>query len=125
MQVILGALNELGYDVNYEILNAADFGLPQNRRRVIFVGFLKNLDISFEFPKGDPNTKVPISDILEDNVDGYSISEHLQESYLFKKNDGKPQIVDTNSNIQVNTLVASYHKIQRITGTFVRGGKQD
>lgn len=123
MQVILGALNELGYDVNYEILNAADFGLPQNRRRVIFVGFLKNLDISFEFPKGDPNTKVPISDILEDNVDGYSISEHLQESYLFKKNDGKPQIVDTNSNIQVNTLVASYHKIQRITGTFVRGGK--
>lgn len=123
MQVILGALNELGYDVNYEILNAADFGLPQNRRRVIFVGFLKNLDISFEFPKGDPNTKVPISDILEGNVDGYSISEHLQESYLFKKNDGKPQIVDTNSNIQVNTLVASYHKIQRITGTFVRGGK--
>ena len=59
MQVILGALNELGYDVNYEILNAADFGLPQNRRRVIFVGFLKNLDISFEFLKETLILKFP------------------------------------------------------------------
>ena len=42
---------------------------------------------------------------------------------LFKKEDGRPQIIDSNSDIQVNTLVASYHKIQRLTGTFVRGGE--
>ncbi|XOW22242.1 DNA cytosine methyltransferase [Lactococcus cremoris] len=50
------------------------------------------------------------------------MSKHLQQSYLFKKDDGKPQIVDLNSAIQVKTLVASYHKIQRLTGTFVKGG---
>lgn len=32
-------------------------------------------------------------------------------------------MVDSNSTIQVNTLVASYHKIQRLTGTFVKDGE--
>lgn len=123
IQVIMGALDELGYDADYQILNAADFGLPQNRRRVFFVGFLKELDINFEYPLGNSEKKVPVSDILEKGIDGYEISEHLQKSYLFKKEDGKPQVVDSNSNIQVNTLVASYHKIQRVTGTFVKDGK--
>jgi len=122
LQTILKTLNEIGYDVNYEILNSADFSLAQNRRRVIFVGFLKELNTNFIFPKGNPLEKIPVSDILETNVDGYSISKHLQESYLFKKNDSKPQIIDKNSDIQVNTLVASYHKIQRLTGTFVKDG---
>lgn len=123
LQTILQTLDELGYDVQYEILNAADFSLAQNRRRVIFVGFLKEFNVEFEFPKGNDNPKVYISDILESNADGYSISEHLQSSYLFKKDDGKPQVVDKNSKIQINTLVASYHKIQRLTGTFVKDGE--
>lgn len=122
IQVIMGALDELGYDASYEILNSADFGLPQNRRRVIFVGFLKDLNVNFQYPVGSTK-KVPISDILEFGVEGYEISEHLQKSYLFKKDDGKPQIVDKDSSmVQANTLVASYHKIQRITGTFVKDG---
>lgn len=121
IQVIMGALDELGYDASYEILNSADFGLPQNRRRVIFVGFLKELNVDFQYPVGNAE-KVPISAILEFGVEGYGISEHLQQAYLFKKDDGKPQIVDKHSNFQANTLVASYHKIQRITGTFVKDG---
>lgn len=121
IQVIMGALDELGYDVNYKILNSANFGLAQNRRRVIFVGFAKEFNIDFQYPVGNAK-KVPISDILEFGVEGYGISEHLQKNYLFKKDDGRPQIVDHNSQIQVNTLVASYHKIQRITGTFVKDG---
>lgn len=121
IQIIMGALDELGYDVSYEILNSADFGLAQNRRRVIFVGFLKNLKVDFQYPVGN-SKKVPISDILEFGVEGYEISEHLQKVYLFKKDDGKPQIVDSKSTVQANTLVASYHKIQRITGTFVKDG---
>ena len=77
---------------------------------------------SFEFPKGS-DEKVPVGSILEDNPTGYKISKHLQDTYLFKKDDGRPQIIDKTSDIQVNTLVASYHKIQRLTGTFVKGGE--
>ena len=44
----------------------------------------------------------------------------MQDVYIYKKEDGRPQIVDKNSTIPVKTFVASYHKIQRLTGTFVR-----
>ena len=123
-QVIMESLKELGYSVFSQVLDAQNFGLPQRRERVIIVGFHPDLKAdAFTFPIGDPKTRVPINAILEQKDTGYSISKHLQDNYLFKKDDGKPQIVDFDSTIQVNTLVASYHKIQRLTGTFVRDGE--
>lgn len=47
---ILNEFKSLGYSVTYKILLAADFGVPQNRKRVFFVG-LKNKE-NFEFPIG-------------------------------------------------------------------------
>lgn len=123
-RIILENLKSLGYSVFYEVLDAQDFGLPQRRERVLIVGFHPQLKVdSFNFPKGNPEVRVPINSILEHQPKGYSISKHLQENYLFKKDDGKPQVVDFNSTIQVNTLVATYHKIQRLTGTFVKDGE--
>lgn len=123
-QIILKSLEDLGYSVFYEVLDAQNFGLAQVRKRVVIAGFHPDLKVhSFAFPVGDKDSRVPVSSILEDNPKGYSISKHLQDSYLFKKDDGKPQIVDKASDNQVKTLVASYHKIQRLTGTFVKGGE--
>lgn len=122
IKIVVKSLEELGYNIQIKVYNSADFGLPQNRRRVYIVGFSNELGINFKFPD-EPNIYKPISSILEKNVEGYEISERLQKSYLFKKDDGKPQVVDSTSNIRVNTLVATYHKIQRITGTFVKDGK--
>ena len=123
-KIIIESLNDLGYSVFHKVLDSQNFGLPQRRERVVIVGFRPDLGITkFAFPTGTPENKVPISSILEHNPAGYTISKHLQENYLFKKDDGKPQIVDFESNIQVNTLVASYHKIQRLTGTFVKDGE--
>ncbi len=125
-ETILKSLDEIGYKVFYKILNASDFGVPQQRKRIYIVGFRKDLfkkkEIKFEFPVGT-NNKVFINKFLEKSIKGYSISEHLQKSYLFKKNDGRPVILDKNSKIHVKTLVSSYHKIQRLTGTFVRDGE--
>lgn len=69
-KVILERLNELGYYVKWEVLNALDFGLPQKRERVIIVGFLDKADydsFSFEIP----HKKYNLADILEpdDKVD--------------------------------------------------------
>ena len=123
--IILKTLDELNYDVRYQILDAGDFNLPQRRERIYLVGFKRDYlkkRIEFDFPKGEPN-EVFINNFLEEGISGYSISEHLQKTYLFKKDDGKPQIVDKNSKVKVKTLVSTYHKIQRLTGTFVRDGE--
>lgn len=109
-KIILNCLSEAGYDVYHELMNAKDFGLPQTRKRVIIVGFRKDLNIKdFEFPKSAGKTTY-INEILEDNPSGYSISKHLQQSYLFKKDDGRPQIVDKSSEIQIKTFCAAIFK---------------
>lgn len=124
-KLIIKILKELNYSVFYKILDAKDFGVPQKRKRVYIVGFSDNIynkKINFEFPVGSKENMY-INEFLESNVSGYTISKHLQESYLFKKNDGLPEIIDQNSKIQVKTLVSTYHKIQRLTGTFVKDGE--
>src|SRR5690606_40231 len=40
-----------GYDVRYKLLNSSYYGVPQNRYRVIFVGFRKDLKIHYQFPE--------------------------------------------------------------------------
>ena len=123
-KMIISLLENEGYDITWGVLDSANFGLPQSRKRVLIVGFRKDLMIGdFHLPLSNGETTKYACDILEDNPTGYSISKHLQETYLFKKDDGHPQIIDKDSKVLCKTLVASYHKIQRITGTFVRGGE--
>lgn len=123
-KVIIESLKQLKYSVFYKVLDAQNFGLPQRRERIVIIGFRGDLHVdSFNFPEGNKEDRVPVSSILEPNAKGYSVSEYLQKSYLFKKDDGRPQLIDFNSKIQVNTLCASYHKIQRLTGTFVKDGE--
>jgi len=121
-EIILDALDKLGYDVFYEVLDSANFGIPQIRKRIYLVGFRKELNKIFIFKKTNGKTSY-INDHLEKSPKGYSITKHLQNSYMYKKNDGKPQVIDGKSKIQVKTLVSTYHKIQRLTGTFVKGGE--
>ncbi len=124
-KVISEALDKLGYHVFHEVLDAADFGVPQHRKRIYIVGFRKDLfkdKPKFAHPKTN-GKKSYIGQFVEKNIKGYSISKHLQDSYLYKKDDGRPNVIDSNSKIQIKTLVSTYHKIQRLTGTFVKDGE--
>lgn len=62
---IIKQFNLLGYDVQYKILCAADYGVPQNRRRVVFVGKKKSIKKDFCYPKPH-TTKVSCEMALSD-----------------------------------------------------------
>ncbi|MFZ5554746.1 MAG: DNA cytosine methyltransferase [Bacteroidota bacterium] len=55
LENIKSMFKECGYVLSFEMLNASDFGVPQDRNRVFFVGYRKDLALKFNFP--EPETK--------------------------------------------------------------------
>jgi DNA (cytosine-5)-methyltransferase 1 len=77
LDVILSTLREIGYDVQYQVLNALDFGLPQKRERIFIVGWLAKLEFNWEFAK---KNMIPLSRVLEKRVsDYYYASDNIRE----------------------------------------------
>lgn len=63
-ETIESKIKDLGYTYYKAVLNAKDYGIPQNRERLFIVGFLKKRD--FDFPKPMP-LKISMQDLLQDN----------------------------------------------------------
>ncbi len=53
--VMLQSLNELGYAIEWRVINAAEYGMPQRRRRIFFLGYHKSTDIYKKLTKMDIN----------------------------------------------------------------------
>lgn len=113
--IIKEHLEQLGYKVYAEVLNAKDFGLPQNRERIYIVGFLDQSTI-FKFPE-KTNKETKVGDILENNVnDKYTISDKLwaghqrrKKEHLAKGNGFGYCLFDENSKY-TSTISARYYK---------------
>ena len=67
VDTIVENLVNCGYKVQYKVLDAADFDLPQQRERVFFVGIRNDINQSFEWPEAQKRTK-SIENVLENNV---------------------------------------------------------
>ncbi len=81
---ILNDFKSLGYTVSVKVLTASDYGVPQNRRRAVFVGIKDN--ISFEFPLALPSERVTsfeaLSDLPENSLpDGVSYTSPISCEY--------------------------------------------
>ena len=76
-------LHEYGYNTYWKVLNAKDYGIPQNRERVYLIFIKKDLDNGkFTFPEGFDNG-IRLKDILEDEVDEkYYISDDKVQKFL-------------------------------------------
>src|SRR3989344_75902 len=61
---ILGELDRIGYKVYWDILNSKEYGTPQNRERLLFVCFRKDINKLFKFPKKE-ELKLFLKDIVE------------------------------------------------------------
>lgn len=78
LKVILQTLKELGYNVQYSVLNALDYGLPHKRERVIIVGHQE--PILFTYPNPIRPYK-PLTEVLEGTVD----KKHFASDYIREK----------------------------------------
>lgn len=118
---IIKRFTELGYTVKYQILCAADYGVPQNRRRVIFVG-MKNGEKEFFYPekKDDIITcEMALSDLpplVED------VGEFEQEYISTPKNQYQ-KIMRENSTKVYNHIAATHSdKVKHIISLVPDGG---
>lgn len=88
---IVEMFEECGYDVSITLVNAKDYGVAQERKRVFYIGFRKDLGVQFEFPKGsteDDEKKITLRDIIWD----------LQETAVpaGEKNHKNPDAINNN-----------------------------
>lgn len=88
---ILHLFDEAGYDVSLTMVNAKDYGVAQERKRVFYIGFRKDLGIKFTFPEGstkDDDKKITLRDVIWD----------LQDTALpaAEKNKRNPAAVNNN-----------------------------
>ena len=107
LALIVKHLEELGYKVSWRVLNASDFGVPQNRERIIIIG---NKDKKFNFDKIKYKDKSNLKPFLEKNAN----FEYLDEPYT---------LLD-NYKVQDSGLVFIGYRNKKIRNAGVRPGTE-
>ena len=70
LENIKAMFKECGYELSFSLLNVSDYGVPQDRKRVFFVGYRKDLGLKFEFPKPTtPFNKITLDKAIGDLKD--------------------------------------------------------
>lgn len=115
LKTIIKHLESAGYKVYYDVLAAKDFGVPQNRERIMIVGFLDH-NVNFKFPN-PTNIRTCVGNILEKDVgNNYTISDKLWAGHKRRKLQNKLNgkgfgygLFNEKSQY-TNTLSARYYK---------------
>lgn len=108
-ETILKDIEELGYNNYWQVLNAKNYSVPQNRERIFIVSIRKDIDKNnFVFPS-PVELKLKLKDLLEDTVDDKFYLTENGIGRLIKKNN-KLLKGCQNPNIS-SCLIAGYHKM--------------
>jgi DNA (cytosine-5)-methyltransferase 1 len=79
-------MRELGYTSYYQVMNAKDYGVPQNRERIFIVSILG--ESNFTFPEKQP-LKLHLKDVLQDDVDEkYYLPDEIAETFMPANENG-------------------------------------
>lgn len=116
VNVLLDEFKNIGYDVEYKILDASDYGVPQKRLRVIFLGRRKDLSVSVVHPVPFNSLKISskeaIDDLKEINI-GSIQNNYMQEAYSeFAKESRNGRTLDIYGN-PVSSVTLHNHETSR------------
>ena len=106
---ILKELSDLGYNNYWQVLNAKDYGIPQNRERVFIISIRKDIDNGkFIFPE-KIQLQLKLKDLLEEVVDNKYYLTEKGIGRLIKRNN---KLIRNNENPDVSScIIAGYHKM--------------
>ncbi len=119
ISVIEDTLHELGYNFQWKVMNASDYGVPQNRKRWYCVGFKKSLKIGFEGQDGKYKKyyafpqpielSVKVKDIIETNVSSeYDVTDTCKQNILaFLDDFKKSKRYDASNTLLANEIRSS------------------
>ena len=116
---IIQKFTDMGYDIQYKILCASDYRVPQNRKRVVFVGIRKG---HFEYPpinEDKVSCQMALSDLpaLEDEI-GCEEAE-----YIMEPQNEYQKLMRQNSNVVKNHIAADHSdKVKKIISLVPDGG---
>ena len=105
----INRLNGAGYDVQWALLDAVNFSIPQNRERVFFVGFRKNLNITFTFPS--PTCTEPVT--LERAIGDITEEPNF---YPVRKEDNNMEHKCPNHDVLTSKFGSFYYRGNRRRG---------
>ena len=93
-QIVLDSLEQAGYNNYFKVLNAKDYGIPQNRERVFIVSIRKDIDTgAFAFPESIP-LNIRLKDVLEGEVDEkYFVKAELTRKLVIDRELTEPQVL--------------------------------
>lgn len=116
---IIEMFTEMGYQIQYKILCAADYGVPQNRKRVVFVGIKKGEFVYPEIHENKVSCSMALSDLptLEDEL-----GEEVLD-YLTQPQNEYQKIMRENSEVVKNHVAANHSdKVKKIISLVPDGG---
>lgn len=101
--------NAVNYHIYFDVLNAKDYGIPQNRERVFIIGIRDDIDNDFRFPKTEHLTK-RLVDILESDVDSkyYLPMKKLSTLITQGENDSIDPYIKVKTNNSLGHEIAQH-----------------
>lgn len=121
---LLAELESYGYNNYWKVLNAKDYGIPQNRERVFVVSIRKDVDTGYEFPKGFDNG-LRLKDLLEDEVEEKYYIDNERTSILLNNLKEQEGINVSKQGKAVASYGASIEEISmRLGGLFDSEGRK-
>lgn len=128
-ETVMSSLEKVGYSNYWKILNAKDYGIPQNRERIFIVSIRKDIDKGFDFPIPF-HLRLRLKDLLDDKVeDKYYLSDKMLEKITYSsmmniRDSGIIEVADLHKGDQRSKVISADGNISSLTATDYKQPKQ-
>jgi len=113
----LERMENMGYRNYYQVLNAKDYGIPQNRERVFTISIRNDIEKDFKFPEKE-ELKLKLKDTLESEVDEKYYLSDKGIKYVEKREGGYTQLADEQTEVAHCPITAKGNN--NWTGKFIK-----